>query len=174
MKQAQRMMPLTTSTMSGFLIRMMIFAGLWWVIADGQTESWLIGLPAVVLAALVSVSLSGHALPRLSVSGLLRFIGLFLRESISGGIDVARRTLTPALRIQPGFSRYRLRLDDQHGRVLFINCISLLPGTLAADLNGDYVELHVLDMRQDPAPQLRRIEQSIANMLQQRLEVNHV
>lgn len=70
MKQARQMMPLTTSKMSGFLIRMMIFAGLWWVIADGQTEAWLVGLPAVALAALVNISTSSHALPRLSVSGL--------------------------------------------------------------------------------------------------------
>lgn len=153
-----------TSQATRMLTRMAAFAVLWWIIVQGQADAWLIGLPAVALAALASISLSPDSLPRLSLIGLFRFIILFITESIRGGIDVARRTLSPKVRVQPGFSRYRPRLDDPRARVLFVNCISLLPGTLSSSIDGDYVELHLIDMRQDPVPQLQRIEQLIASM----------
>lgn len=146
------------------LARAAIFAGLWWLITQGRTDAWLVGVPAVTLAVFASVRLSSHALPRLSVLGLLSFLGLFLRESVSGGIDVARRTLAPKLRIEPGFRNYRLRIRDQRARVLLINCIGLLPGTLAADCEGDHAELHLLDASENPDPQLLRLEQSIARL----------
>ena len=38
--------------------------------------------------------------------------------------------------------------------MLLINCIGLLPGTLAADLDGDYAELHLLDASDNPDPQI--------------------
>ncbi len=161
------------SKAASILIRTTLFAGLWWIIVQGRADAWFIGLPAAALAAMTSMMLSSDALPRLSVIGLFRFIFLFLSESFSGGIDVARRTLSPELRIQPGFSRYRQTLDDPRARVMFIICISLLPGTLSTSIDGDYVELHLLDVRQDPVSQLQRVEQAIANMFKLRLENNN-
>jgi multicomponent Na+:H+ antiporter subunit E len=48
--------------------------------------------------------------------------------------------------------------------VLLVNCISLLPGTLAADLEDDHVELHLLDIREHHDPQLLRLEEAIARL----------
>lgn len=152
------------------LVRITLFSLLWWIIVQGRADAWLIGLPAVIVATILSFKLSGYLLPKLSLTGALIFISLFIRESISGGIDVARRTLRPEMLIQPGFDRYRLNIDDPFGRLLFINCISLLPGTLAADLDEKHVDIHMLDIRQDPLPQLQRIETAIINMLRLQVE----
>ena len=168
------MIQLSTSRAVGMLIRMAILAGLWWIIVQGQTDAWLVGLPAVVLAALASLRLGGHTLPRLSLGGLLGFLGLFLRESLAGGVDVARRTLEPRLRVQPGFRRYRLHIQDPLASLLLINCIGLLPGTLAADLDGDHVELHLLDAGENPDPQILRLEQAIARLFGLTLETGDV
>jgi multicomponent Na+:H+ antiporter subunit E len=152
------------ATMSGILVRLAVFAGLWGLITQGSADAWLVGLPAVALATLASVRLSGRALRRFSPAGLVAFLVLFVRESFAGGLDVARRTLGKQLRIQPGFRRFRLHLRDPAARVLLVNCISLLPGTLAADLENDHVELHLLDIREHPDPQLLRLEQAIARL----------
>ena len=159
-----------TATLAGILAITALLAVLWWLIAQGRSDAWLVGVPAVALAALASARLGGAALPALSLVALPGFIALFLRESLAGGLDVARRTLAPRLRIQPGFGRYCTRLQDPRARVLLVNCISLLPGTLAADLDGEHVELHLLDSRDDPDPQLRRLEQAIARLFGIRLE----
>jgi multicomponent Na+:H+ antiporter subunit E len=157
---------------SGILIRMAILTGLWWLLVQGRSDAWLIGLPAVVLAALASLRLGGRTLPRLSLAGLLGFLALFLRESVAGGLDVARRTLHPRLRIQPGFRKYRLRIDDPMARVLLVNCIGLVPGTLAVDLKGDHAELHLLDACENPEPGLLRLEKAIARLFGLTLELN--
>jgi multicomponent Na+:H+ antiporter subunit E len=147
-----------------FAARAAILAGLWWLLVRGRTDAWLVGLPAVAAAALVSIHLAGRATRHFSLSGLLVFVALFLRESIRGGIDVARRTLAPRLRVEPGFRKYRVHIKDPAARVLLINCIGLLPGTLAAELDGDLAELHLLDTRDNPDPQLLRLEQAVARL----------
>ena len=161
------------SRTAGSLIRLAILAGLWSLLAQGRADAWLVGLPAIVLAALASRHLVDHDPPRLSLAGLVGFLGLFLRESLAGGLDVARRTLGPTLRVQPGFRRYRLHVQEQSARLLLINCISLLPGTLAADLDGNDVELHLLDAGEDPEPQLLRLEQAVARVFGLTAEMSH-
>jgi multicomponent Na+:H+ antiporter subunit E len=155
---------ISTWPIAGFAARAAILAGLWWLIAQGRADAWLIGLPVVAAAALASIHTGGHAVRRLSLAGLLMFVALFLRESIRGGIDVARRTLGPGLHVQPGFVKYRVRIDDPAARVLLINCIGLLPGTLAAGIDGDIAELHLLDTRDNPEPQLLQLEQAVARL----------
>jgi multicomponent Na+:H+ antiporter subunit E len=141
-----------------------ILASLWWIIVQGRADAWLIGLPAVAVASWASIRLRCNVKPGLSLGGLAAFITLFLRESVRGGIDVARRTLGPGLRIEPGFHRYRLHISHPAARVLLINCIGLLPGTLAADLDADHADLHLLDTSVNPDSQLLQLEQAVARM----------
>jgi multicomponent Na+:H+ antiporter subunit E len=156
--------------LTGILTGTAILAGLWWLIVQGRADAWLVGLPAVALASWASIRLDGHELPRLSLTGLFVFLALFLRESVRGGIDVARRTLRPGLRIEPGFRRYHLHISHPAARVLLINCIGLLPGTLAADLDSDHAELHLLDTSVNPDEQLLQLEQAVARLFNVSLE----
>jgi multicomponent Na+:H+ antiporter subunit E len=155
------------------LTRTAVLAGLWWIISRGETQAWLIGLPTVALAALASARLGRSSVPRLSLLGLVSFVALFLRESLRGGLDVACRTLTRRVRVQPGFTRYALNLSDPTARVLLINCISLLPGTLVTRVDGDQIELHLLDTGVDPGSALLRLERAIAGLYGLTLEPAH-
>jgi multicomponent Na+:H+ antiporter subunit E len=159
-----RMAQAHKATLTGIVTTTAILAGLWWLIVQGRADAWLVGLPAVALASWASIRLGGNKLPGLSPGGLVAFIKLFLRESVRGGIDVARRTLGPGLRIKPGFHRYPLHISHPAARVLLINCIGLLPGTLAADLDGDHAELHLLDTGANPDPQLLQLEQAVTRL----------
>jgi len=165
-----RMAQAHRATLTGIATTTAILAGLWWLIVQGRTDAWLVGLPAVALATLASIHLGSQPLPRLSLTGLLVFVALFLSESVNGGIDVARRTLGPGLSIKPGFRSYRLHISHPAARVLLINCIGLLPGTLAADLDGDHAELHLLDTGVNPDPQLLQLEQAVASLFGLTLE----
>ena len=138
-----------------------LLAALWWLLSGGALSSWLIGVP-VVLAASWSLQRlrSAHA-GSISMTGLLRFLPLFLWESLRGGIDVVMRTLVPRMRIRPGLVVYSTRLQSEAARVFFINSVSLLPGTLAADFNGNQLTIHMLDDSIDPEDELRRLEQAV-------------
>lgn len=139
-------------------------AGLWWLLSDGDPASWVIGLPAVVAAGWSAQRLTSGHNGAVSVAGLLRFVPFFIWESLRGGIDVALRTLAPRMRIRPGLATYRTALRRQDARVFFANCVCLLPGTLAADLNGDRLDIHMLDAASDPVGELRRLELPVARV----------
>jgi multicomponent Na+:H+ antiporter subunit E len=101
---------------------------------------------------------------RWSPAGLFRFVPYFIRTTIHGGVDVSRRALSPRMRLEPGLLRYDLRLVTGTARVFFVNSVSLLPGTLSADLRGDCLWVHVIDLSQANHEQLRRLEERVAGL----------
>lgn len=140
----------------------LIFGIAWLVLAGPDLASWLIGLPAVAGAIWARARLSRPPRGPLSFWGLIRFIPFFFRESIKGGIDVALRVLGPRVRVNPGYLSYRLRLTHPSARVFFADVVALLPGTLAADLQGDVATIHALDRGGDPVQDLLRLEERVA------------
>jgi len=142
--------------------RLLGFSALWWVLSGGDARSWVLGLPAVLAAVWAAGRLSPGSRPVLRWWALARFVPFFLRESLRGGWDVARRTLAPRLAVRPGFAHYRMGLRSDPARTLFANCVSLLPGTLAADIQGDWLEVHRLTDAIDIETELARLERRIA------------
>ncbi len=69
------------------------------------------------------------------VSRLPQFFAFFLRESLLGGLDVARRALRLKVDVAPCFFIYPLGLPAGQPRTLMVCLVSLLPGTLSADLD---------------------------------------
>ncbi|QIK37350.1 Na+/H+ antiporter subunit E [Caldichromatium japonicum] len=126
-------------------LRLGLFAGVWVVIAGTDPASWLIGISAVIAASLASWRLRPEGAGQPHLGPALAFIPFFFWSSLKGGVDVAWRVLQPQMRIAPGLHPYRLRLINPSERVLLLASISLLPGTLSADLEGDTLILHALD-----------------------------
>lgn len=90
------------------LPRAVWFAVLWWVVTRGEPASWVIGLPAVVAATLVSVALFPERPWRWRARGMVRFLGYFVGQSVIGGFDVAWRAFHPRLPLTPGLYPYTL------------------------------------------------------------------
>ncbi len=139
-----------------------LFALLWWMLTEGAMNSWLVGVPVVVFAALVSDAL----LPGVSwsLTGMVRFVPFFLWHSLRGGVDVAGRALHPRLPISPGLLDYRWRLPPGLPRVIMANTVSLLPGTLSAELDEEHLRVHVLDETGAFASELKEIEARVARL----------
>jgi multicomponent Na+:H+ antiporter subunit E len=135
---------------------------IWFALTGDDWRSWMVGLPVVLVAAWSVVRMRGSDKQRIRLLGLLRFLPLFVWESVLGGLDVVSRVMRPRMRIAPGFLDYRMRLEDSSTRLLFVNSLSLLPGTLAADLDGDTLRIHALDLGDDLEDQLVRLERAVA------------
>jgi multicomponent Na+:H+ antiporter subunit E len=125
-------------------------------------NSWLVGAPVVVFAVLAS----GVLLPGVSWSlpGIARFVPFFLWRSLYGGVDVARRALHPRLPISPELFDYRWRLPPGLPRVFMANTVSLLPGTLSAELYEEHLRVHVLDQTGTFASDLKVVEARVAGL----------
>ena len=145
-----------------FAFRTLVFALIWWILTQGAINSWLVGAPVVLLAVIAS----GWLLPAISWSlpGIVRFIPFFLWRSLYGGVDVARRALHPKMPISPGLFDYRWRLPPGLPRVFMANTVSLLPGTLSAELDEEYLRVHVLDQSGDFIPELSIVEERVASL----------
>ncbi len=140
--------------------RTVLFALAWWILAGGAMDSWLIGVPAVLVATVASLVL----LPPISFSpvGIVRFASYFLWRSLYGGVDVARRAMHPGLPVSPGLIEHEWRLPPGLPRVFMANVVSLQPGTLSMELGDDCLRVHVLDERGDFLPELEKVEGKVA------------
>ena len=145
-----------------WLLRLVLFALMWWVLTDGAMDSWPVSLPVVLIATLASVML----MPPLSWSlrGMLLFIPYFLWRSLRAGVDVARRALHPQLPIAPGLFDYRFRLPPGLPRVFMANTVSLLPGTLSVELGENILRVHVLDETGAINEELNLLENRLADI----------
>jgi len=130
---------------SRFPLRFIVFFLLWYVLTGSDNASWIIGVPAVLFATALSLMLAPSYQCRISLIGTFCFILFFLRQSFHGGIDVMRRALSSRQLLDPGLVSYTTLLPEGSARIFFVNTISLLPGTLSADLHGNQVTIHTLD-----------------------------
>ncbi len=151
-------------------LRLVLFTALWWIITEGKIESWYLGIPVVILATMTSIPL-WNKIP-LSFTGLLRFIPFFLWNSLRGGSDVAVRALMPKLNITPGMVKYNWQLPAGTSQVFMANVVSLLPGTLSAEIHDDYLYIHALDETEDYVAELKIIEERVVDLFGIKLEKN--
>ena len=143
---------------------LLVFALVWWILALPRTDAWMAGALAVGLGVLLHTGLGGRTGTRLRVGGLLGFLPFFLGQSLQGGADVARRAFSPSLPLDTGFLRYPVRLPKGPPRVLFVNCISLLPGTFSAEFDGRSIEIHLLARDDGLRQRLERLEEKVARV----------
>jgi multicomponent Na+:H+ antiporter subunit E len=151
--------------------RTAILAFTWWVLAQGAYESWQVGLPAILIAILIDYRLSPPKGNRLSLGGFVVYALYFLKLSITGGIDVAWRTYHPRLPLNPAMVEYPLRLTSLSARNLFVCTVSLLPGTLSAELGDNILFVHVLDGGRPFKQELKIIEERVEAVFQPQAQV---
>ena len=149
------------------LFQALLLAGLWWVLVDGDTGSWLLGAPTIALAVAVSVLAGSRAPRRLRLGSWLRFLPYFIGKSVAGAFDVARRAYHPRLKLAPAFYDYRIRLSTEPAQVFFANAVSLLPGTLSAELRSNRLVVHALDATQPVLRDLTILETKVAQLFGQ-------
>ena len=144
--------------------RAALLALFWWILSNGDLESWVIGGPVVLLATGSSLLVSHGVNHQWRLSGLISFVPFFLWRSFCGSIDVARRAMHPKMPLEPAFIDYNLSLSDGAPRLFMANVVSLLPGTLSAELREDCLKVHVLDANADVLGELQGLESKVGHI----------
>jgi multicomponent K+:H+ antiporter subunit E len=77
-----------------------------------------------------------------------RLLGRFAADMLRANLSVARRVLSPRLRLNSAFVAVPLRARDPFTLTLLTSMITLTPGTLSAQLTDDHTQLlvHALDL----------------------------
>lgn len=146
------------------ILRGLSFVALWWILAEGRLDGFLLGGIAVAAAAWASLRLWPSATLPFRFVGLLGFLRFFLWNSIRGGIQVAGMALRGRAALQPGWVDLPITLPPGGARVLLLNTLGLMPGTVAVDMDDAGLRLHVLDERLPVVAETRALEAAITRL----------
>jgi len=154
---------------AALLLRLAVFAGLWWMLAEGEWRTWGLGVVVIAAAFTASLLLWPARAPRISLVGLALFVPFFLWQSLRGGVIVAKLALTPRLRLRPQLTELTLRLPPGPARVLLADALSLMPGTVSVGLVDDILTVHLLDRDLVSLADLQHAESRVASLFGLRL-----
>jgi multicomponent Na+:H+ antiporter subunit E len=147
---------------SRLLPRGLLFASLWWILAEGHLDGWLLGGIAVAGATWVSLALWPPATHGVRLAALPGFLAFFLAYSVHGGWQVAFMALRGRRALQPAFLELPLNLPAGAPRILLTTVLGLMPGTVGVELTDDRLRLHVLHQDLPVVAEARALERRIA------------
>jgi len=121
---------------------------LFWLMLMGRptVDVLVVGvLASLVIAILYPNGLSFftefRATPEAFIAGL-RYYGYFFKELVISNLRLAAVVLSPSLPIKPGIVKVRTRLKSRMGRLMLANSITLTPGTLTVEMDGEWLYIH--------------------------------
>jgi multicomponent Na+:H+ antiporter subunit E len=160
-----------TAYLRAALRRALTLALVWWAVSEGETRGWYYGAVIVLVATALSLRLrppeDGGPRPRQLVAravALANLVGWFIVRSFAGGVDVARRAVSPRWDLEPGLIRHELTIPPGQARTVVVGMVSLMPGTLSAELDGDVLHVHVLDVRTEVRGQVSELEDRVGRV----------
>ena len=120
-----------------------------WLLFSGHYDRLLLSLGFASTLVAVAIALRMDIVDRetypvpLNLRALTYWLWL-AGEVIKANLDVARRILSPSLPISPNVLLVKASQRTDLGRVTYGNSITLTPGTITIDLEGDTLEVHAL------------------------------
>lgn len=167
--RASTSMPVTRRALRVGL-RLAVLAALWFLLTGGSAENLWLGALFVAGGALLGSLLESGLSRAPRPAAILRFAPYFVSRSLAGGVDVSRRAMAPGLPVELDLISYETRLRSQTARVFFASTISLLPGTLSAELDGARLKVHVVSGEEDAREDLERLEYEVGRLFGEEMD----
>ena len=120
-----------------------------WLVMSGVYTGLIItlGVVSVLLVLLVVHRMDIHdheTFPIHLTRGIFGYWSWLAREVFKANIDVARIVLSRDMRLSPRIIRVRSSQRTDLGHVIFANSITLTPGTVSVEIEGDEIIVHAL------------------------------
>lgn len=135
---------------------------IWWLLTGGT--GWAFGLPWILAASALSLRLRLGPM-RVKLLRVPGFVLFFSHRLWAGGWDVARRALHPQCPLSHGWASYPLRSKNDQVRTLLSAMVGLCPGTLVAQIDGDQLRVHTLDLGRNWHSEIATLEAQLARVL---------
>ena len=150
-----------------------IFAFVFWLLLVGSIDrnEMVAGVLVAAASAVLTLGrapiLNGIRLTPTAPLSFLAYLGSLLVALLRANLDMARRVLSPALPIRPAMVRITTSLRSDLGRLVLANSITLTPGTLSVDIDGDTLLVHWIDC--PPGTDIAAATQTIAGDFERHL-----
>ena len=144
-----------------------------WVLLSGHYDGLLLSLRFLSIVLVVAIAQRMAIVDRetypvpLNPGALLHWLSYWLwlaGEVYEANLDVARRILSPSLPIKPSVFVIKASQRTDLGRVTYANSITLTPGTICIDLQGDNMEIHALTQEAAKALQSGEMDRRVTEM----------
>ena len=90
---------------------------------------------------------------------------------VRSNLDVAYRVLHPDMPIRPGIVKVRTTLKSEIAKTFLANSITLTPGTLSVDIDGQDLYVHWINVRgEDPEEHTAEIVKPFEGLLRRIFE----
>ncbi len=137
-----------TRDLPGSMLIMSMLMGLWLLISgsfDWQhfvTGIFLMGLLTLFWAQMTVEEVGKTRFSWHQLKLLLRYVAFLELEILKANFIVAYIVLSPKMPISPGLIVLQCNLKKDLTRVLYANSITMTPGTITVDLEGDRLLVH--------------------------------
>ena len=79
--------------------------------------------------------------PEAIIAGVA-YYAYFFRQLVKSNLRLAAIVVDPDLPIEPGILKIRTGLESRMGRLMLANSITLTPGTLTVEMEGEWLYVH--------------------------------
>lgn len=130
------------------LVRFALLLGFWLVLSGHDDPLFLgMGVAAAAFVTLVSRRLldtlgPSRDAPPIHVGRLVVYVGWLLGRMVVSALEVAWIITHPRQMPRPGVVRFATELPTPLERTLLANSITLVPGTMTIDVDGDELTVH--------------------------------
>ncbi|MDX1345400.1 MAG: Na+/H+ antiporter subunit E [Sedimenticolaceae bacterium] len=83
--------------------------------------------------------------PKAILAGIA-YYAYFFRQLVRSNLRLAAIVVDPALPIEPGILKIRTGLESSMGRLMLANSITLTPGTLTVEVEGEWLYVHCVTL----------------------------
>jgi multicomponent Na+:H+ antiporter subunit E len=121
-----------------------------WLLLSGHYDPLFLSMGVVAAAATTWFGTSllersvgpATAHPRIHLFWLLVYVVWLVGRMVVGALQVARVVLDPRFPPRPGVTQFRTQLSTPAARSVLANSITLVPGTITLEMEGDVITVH--------------------------------
>lgn len=132
-----------------YLVGLVITLAIFWLSNSGHYTPLLLGLGSVsvLLSVILTWRLGGidrESAPYVRIFGAIRYLPWLVWEILKANYDVIKACLKADLDISPALVRVKTTCKSDLAKVTFANSITLTPGTVTIEVEGDKLLVHAL------------------------------
>jgi multicomponent Na+:H+ antiporter subunit E len=140
-----------------------------WLLWSGLFKPLVVGLgvASCLLCVLLTHRMRRHGPEVFDLAPVLRattYLPWLLKEIAVSSWNVMRVVLNPRLPIEPVVIHLRSSQRTQLGRVIYANSITLTPGTLTMDEDGEHLTVHALTAADARALQVGEMDVRVSRL----------
>ncbi|MGB7345929.1 MAG: Na+/H+ antiporter subunit E, partial [Pirellulaceae bacterium] len=106
--------------------------------------------------------------PTITAIRFVLYIPWLIVQVVKSGIHLSKIILNPSLPISPQLIRFHTDIQNESGIVLLANSITLTPGTITLEVNGQEFVVHAIDAEAAKDITNSQFDQRIAAMIRQK------